>query len=55
MRSISRHVVVLGAALMSAFTFSEIRTSGQASNDSPNPYKIENFGQLAGSRKIGQI
>ena len=55
MRSTSRHVVVLGAALISAFTFRDIRAYGQASNDFPNPYKIENFGQLPGGRKIGQI
>ena len=55
MRSISRNVVVLGAALISALTFNDIRTYGQASNDFPNPYKIENFGQLPGGRKMGQI
>ena len=55
MRSILRKVVVLGAAIISALTFNEIRTYGQASNDFPNPYKIENFGQLPAGRKFGQI
>ena len=47
--------MVLGVALVSAFTFNEVRTFGQASNDFPNTYKIENFGQLPAGRKIGQI
>ena len=55
MRSISRNVVVLGAALISAFTFHEIRAYGQASNEFPNSYKIEDFGQLPGARRMGQI
>ena len=55
MRSMSRGGVVVGAALISAFTFHELRAYGQASNDFPNPYKIETFGQLPGGRKIGQI
>ena len=55
MRSIFRKVVVLGAAIISALAFNEIRTYGQASNDFPNPYKIENFGQLPAARKFGQI
>ena len=56
MRSIHRHVMVLGVALVSAVTFNDVRTFGQqaASNDSPNPYKIENFGQLPAGRKMGQ-
>jgi DNA-binding beta-propeller fold protein YncE len=55
MRSISRNVVVLGAALISAFTSHEIRTYGQASHDFPNPYKIEDFGQLPRAARSVQI
>jgi sugar lactone lactonase YvrE len=55
MRSISRPLMVLGVALVSVVTFNEIRTFGQASNDLPNPYKIENFGQLPAGRKMGQV
>jgi sugar lactone lactonase YvrE len=56
MRSIHRHLVVLGVALVSAVTANDVRTYGQqaASNDYPNPYKIESFGQLPAGRKMGQ-
>jgi len=57
MRSAHRNVIVLGAALVAALAFTGARTQGQgqqlASNDFPNPYKIENFGQLPAGRKIG--
>ena len=43
-----------GIALVSAFALNEVRTYGQAPNDLPNPYKIENFGQLPTGRKLGQ-
>jgi sugar lactone lactonase YvrE len=55
MRSIAPTVSVLGVALVSIFTFNQSRMFGQASNDLPNPYKIENFGQLPAGRKVGQI
>ena len=55
MRSIARNVMVLCVALISFITFNEIRMFGQASNDLPNPYKIETFGQLPAGRKIGQV
>jgi len=54
MASTQRNLMVLGVALVSAFAFNEVRTYGQAPNDLPNPYKIENFGQLPSGRKIGQ-
>src|SRR5262245_26918718 len=57
MRSAHRTPTVLGAALAVALAVTDIRTQGQASqeasNDYPNPYKIESFGQLPGARKIG--
>jgi len=56
MRSIHRNLLVFGVALVSAVAVDEVRTHGQqaASNDYPNPYKIENFGQLPAGRKVGQ-
>jgi sugar lactone lactonase YvrE len=54
-----RHFMVLGAALVAAFAMTGVRMLGQAgaasvaSNDFPNPYKVENFGQLPPGRKIG--
>src|SRR5258708_6123523 len=56
MRSIHRNLLILGVALVSAVAFDDVRTHGQqaASNDYPNPYKMENFGQLPAGRKIGQ-
>ena len=48
MRSAHRHSMVFGAALLAALAMTSSRTHGQggaavASNDFPNPYKIENF------------
>ena len=59
MRSAHRHSIVLGAALLAALAMTSSRTHGQsgaavASNDFPNPYKIESFGQLPAGRKMGQ-
>ena len=54
MVSTQRNLMVLGIALVSAFALNEVRTYGQAPNDLPNPYKIENFGQLPTGRKLGQ-
>src|SRR5258705_12960148 len=56
MRSIHRNLLVVGVALVSAVAFDDVRTHGQqaASNDYPNPYKMESFGQLPAGRKIGQ-
>jgi DNA-binding beta-propeller fold protein YncE len=59
MRSAQRHFIVLGAALAAALAITNVPTLGQgsaavASNDFPNPYKIENFGQLPAGRKMGQ-
>ena len=52
-----RNLVVLGAALAAALAITGVGAQGQgpqlASNDFPNPYKIENFGQLPAGRKIG--
>src|SRR5215510_13895301 len=58
MRSPLRFVMVLGAALATALGITNVRTAGQAgasvaSNDAPNPYKVERFGQLPAGRKIG--
>src|SRR5262245_66493640 len=55
MRSIARNIMVFCIALVSAVMVNEVRTFGQASNEFPNTYKIENFGQLPAGRKIGQI
>ena len=59
MRSAQPHFIVLGAALAAALAITNVPTMGQsgaavASNDFPNPYKIENFGQLPAGRKMGQ-
>src|SRR6266571_4734558 len=59
MRSSHRYSLVLGAALLAALAITSAHPLGQAgaavaSNDFPNPYKIENFGQLPAGRKIGQ-
>ena len=59
MRSAHRYSIVLGAALLAALIITSTRTLGQsgaavASNDFPNSYKIENFGQLPSGRKMGQ-
>ncbi len=56
MRSIQRHLVLLGVALVSVIALDDVRTYGQqaASNDYPNPYKIESFGQLPAGRTMGQ-
>src|SRR5207253_11403810 len=59
MRSSHRHFLVFGAALLAVLAMTSARTLGQAgaavaSNDFPNPYRIENFGQLPAGRKIGQ-
>jgi sugar lactone lactonase YvrE len=57
MRSAHRNFIVLGAALVAALAITDVGTRGQgrqmASNDFPNPYKIENFGQLPAGRKLG--
>jgi sugar lactone lactonase YvrE len=54
MRSADRSFVVLGAALVAALAIEGAGAQGQqASNDFPNPYKIENWGQLPAGRKIG--
>lgn len=60
MRSAHRHYFMLGAALVAALAIDTARTFGQggapvASNDFPNPYKIESFGQLPAGRKMGQV
>src|ERR1041385_5225285 len=60
MRSAHRHYLMLGGALLAALAINTARTSGQsgaavASNEFPNPYKIESFGQLPAGRKIGQV
>ena len=59
MRSAQRHFMVLGVALAAALCDYERahdgrRVARRASNDFPNPYKIENFGQLPAGRKMGQ-
>jgi sugar lactone lactonase YvrE len=55
MRSAHRKVVVVGAALVAALAITDIVTlgQGQASNEFPNPYKIETWGQLPAGRKMG--
>ncbi len=57
MRSAHLNFIVLGAALVAALAMTDVGMQGQgqqmASNDFPNPYKIENFGQLPAGRKIG--
>src|SRR5258705_1080889 len=56
MRSIHRNLLLVGVALVSAGVVAQFVPHGQqaASNDYPNPYKMENFGQLPAGRKIGQ-
>ena len=55
MRSAHRSFIVLGVALVAALAMTNARTLGQAGgasfNDFPNPYKIENFGQLPGGQQ----
>ena len=53
MRLAESTFAVLGATLAMALAIANVRTQGQASNDFPNPYKIENWGQLPAGRKIG--
>jgi sugar lactone lactonase YvrE len=55
MRSAHRKVVVVGAALVAALAITDIVTlgQGQASNEFPNPYKIETWGQLPAGRQMG--
>src|SRR5882672_5745733 len=57
MRSAHRNFIVLGAALVAALAITNAGTQGQgqqaASNDFPNPYKVESFGQLPPGRRIG--
>jgi DNA-binding beta-propeller fold protein YncE len=47
--------MVLHIALVSVLGLSEDPIFGQAANDLPNPYKVENFGQLPAGRKMGQV
>ena len=59
MRSTLRTLMVLGVTLVAALVITGVRTHGQtaaqvASNDFPNPYKIESWGQLPAGRKMGQ-
>ncbi len=55
MRLAHRNVIVVGAALVAALAIMDIVMlgQGQASNEFPNPYKIETWGQLPAGRKIG--
>ena len=54
MRSAHRSLFVVGAALVAALSITDVVTlgQGQASNEFPNPYKIETWGQLPAGRKI---
>ena len=55
MQSARLNVVVAGAALAAALAVTDVVTEGQgqASNDYPNPYRIESWGQLPPGRKLG--
>jgi sugar lactone lactonase YvrE len=57
MRSAHRNVIVVSAALVAALAIMDVGTQGQgqASNDLPDPYKIETWGQLPAGRKIGAV